>query len=172
VGINTDVPDGTSAQLPNGGYIVINISGNPILVSLTPDNFYDLVFYESEFAPGFVHLDQIIIGISNDNGLTYYEVFNWGNDVPDTNTNVDTNILTPDPGCTLESECDNREIPTTDLHPSPGTGILIDVDTAPGAPPPNTYDYLVVISPNTGSGDDSQIDAIVVTEVPLPTPTP
>lgn len=171
-GIDLDAPDGTPASLPNGGYIVINIGGNPIVVSLTPDSFYDLVFYESAFNPTLIQLDQIIIGISNDNGLTYYEVFNWGNGIPDTNTNVDTNILTPDPSCILEPECDNREIPQADLHPTPGTGILIDVDNAPGAPPPGTYDYLVIISPNTGSGDDSQIDAVVVTEVPLPTPTP
>jgi hypothetical protein len=65
-------------------------------------------------------------------------------------------------------------IPTSELYtpnagdPSiPQTGILIDVDTAPGAPPEGTYNYLVIISPLTGGLDPAQVDSVVVAEVPL-----
>jgi len=150
---------------------------------MTPDNNYDLVFYENQEAAGFIRLDRIIIGISKfADGQIYYEVFNWGNGIPDTNTNVDTNILPPDnstTNCDTDPECDNRIIPTSELYdpddgPAPPTGILIDVDTAPSSPPPGNYNYIVIISPvDTGpEKDPSQIDAIVVTEVEIPTPTP
>lgn len=186
--INTDVPDGNIpsniAELPNGSFTVLDISGNPLNVGMTPDNNYDLVFYENQEAAGFIRLDRIIIGISKfADGQIYYEVFNWGNGIPDTNTNVDTNILPPDnstTNCDTDPECDNRIIPTSELYdpdddgPAPPTGILIDVDTAPSSPPPGNYNYIVIISPvDTGpEKDPSQIDAIVVTEVEIPTPTP
>ncbi|MBL8062398.1 MAG: hypothetical protein JNK32_05225 [Anaerolineales bacterium] len=184
VGIGTDGPDGVIGDLPNdpgngtGTYTVVSIVGNPLYVSLTPDGFYDLVFYESEFN-GIIELDNIIIGISNDsNGATYYEIFNWGNNIPDTNTNVDTAILSSDPLCvTNPPECDNRDIQLSELYTDPGTGIstgiLIDVDQSIGAPPGDvSYSYIIIISPNTGLGDVTQIDAIVVTEIAIPTPPP
>jgi hypothetical protein len=168
----TATPDGTASQFPaftlaTGAYTVIDISGSPIVVSTSPDG-YDLIFYESLAANGIsVNLDQIIIGISNSpTGSSYYEVFNWGNNIPDTNTNVNTNTLPPDTTCTGPSapECDNTVIPTTSLYTDPATGIntgiLINVDTAPSAPPEGTYNYLVIISPP--SGDSAQVDAVVI----------
>ena len=135
-------------------------------VSSTPDGYYDLIYYESALGAT-IQLDQIIIGIANDilGSNYYYEIFNWGNNVRDQNTNVDYATL-PAAACT--QECDNRVIPTSVLYPGSGpysTGILIDVDTAPGAPPPGTYNYLVIISPEGGSWDPAQVDAVVVTEV-------
>ena len=176
VEIGTDLPDDVIGNLTNGTYTVVDISGNPVVVLLTPDAFYDMVLYEYDLnGTGIVHLDNIIIGISNDsNGASFYEVFNWGNNIPDTNTNVDTANLPPDNSvdCTANNppECDNRQIPITELYNYPGTGILIDVDTSIGAPPAGDYLYIVIISPNTGMGDASQIDAIVVTEIAIPTP--
>lgn len=172
--INLNAPDGSPANLANGSYTVLNISTNPVIVSLTPDEFYDLVFYEFNEG-GYIYMDHIIIGISQQaDGSIYYEVFNWGNNVPDTNTSLDTDQLPPqncrNPGVDNNPECDDRIFPPADLYPYPGTGILIDADTAPSAPPPGTYDYIVIISPVSGLNDPSQIDAIVVTEVPLPTP--
>jgi hypothetical protein len=174
LGVDTP-PDGLVGQILPGTYTVVNISGNPIYVSSTPDGNYDLVFYESVFAPGQVAMDQISIGISNSaDGSSYYQVFNWGDNIPDTNTNVDTATLPPDPGCVLGApECDNRTIPTTSLYPGasgpdPSTGVLIDVDTAPSAPPPGTYNYLVIISPLGGAPDAAQVDSVVVAEVTPP----
>ena len=174
--ISTLTPDGNAGTgIVDGTYVIIDFSGSPIIVLATPDGFYDLIFYEIEDPsnPGYIQFDNIIIGITNDITLGYYEVFQWGNNIPDTNTNVDVNELPPDASCASGQECDNYDINTNDLYPNPGTGIMIDVDTAPGAPPPNSYNFAVIIAPTTGtSGDNAQVDAIVVTEVPIPTPTP
>lgn len=174
VAIGTNAPDNNIGGISDGSYTVIDFSSSPIIVGATPDNFYDLVFYESQFGSN-LELDNIIIGISQDVSLGYYEVFNWGNNIPDTNTNANVDTLPADPNCTTPGmECDNYEIPTSDLYPGPGTGILIDVDTAPAAPPPNSYQFVIIISPviSGSSGDGAQVDAIVVTEVPISTPTP
>lgn len=175
-------PNSTIGMITDGQYVVINLS---VVVEPTPDENYDLVYYEYKNG-NYVFLDWIIIGISHDpSGSVYYEVFNWGNDnSPDTNSNVDTNVITPDPNCTsldLEyPECDNHQIELDDLHDPDGdadldtsnrTGILIDVDNAPSSPPPDTYNYIVIISPYGGSANEPvEIDAIDVTEVPTPTP--
>ncbi|KXK10844.1 MAG: PT repeat-containing protein [Chloroflexi bacterium OLB14] len=172
--IGTSTPDGNIGQIVDGTYVVLNFSSSPIVVNATPDNFYDLIFYENLYDFNSVQIDNIGIGITNDINSGYYEVFHWGNNQPDTNTNADVTVLPQDVSCMpAGSECDNYEIPTNNLYPNPGTGILIDVDTAPAAPPPGSYNYVVVFAPTTGgSGDNAQVDAIVVTEVPLPTPTP
>ncbi|NJN80218.1 MAG: hypothetical protein HC797_06985 [Anaerolineales bacterium] len=168
--VNTDAPDNNPADLVNGSFIVLDVSANPVVVSLTPDNYYDLIFYEYNNG-GIVYMDHIIVGVSqNSDGSLYYEVFNWGDNIPDTNTNSDINNLPPFPSCTPAEECDNFEVSENDLYPYPGAGVLIDVDNAPSQPPSGTYNYVVIISPISGDGDDSQIDAIVVTEVPIPTP--
>ena len=181
-GLEVDTPpDGTQGSILAGTYIVVNISGNPVYVSSVPDGNYDLIFYEitnpASTYPvpvgATIALDHIIIGISRFSDGSYYEVFNWGNNVRDANTNVDTNTLLPDSGCTVGTpECDNRVISTSNLYPAPGTGILIDVDTAQGAPPGDTYyNYIVIISPNSGDPNDpAEVDSIVVIEVPIPPP--
>lgn len=168
--INLNAPDGNAANLVNGSYTVLNISASPVIVLVTPDEFYDLVFYEYNES-GVIYMDHIIIGISQyADGSIFYEVFNWGNNIPDTNTSLNTdNLPSPGTGCTPgDPECDDRVFSPSELYPYPGTGVLIDVDTAPSAPPPGTYDYIVIISPVSGIGDPSQIDAIIVTKVPTP----
>jgi len=135
-------------------------------VSGSLETNYDFVYYESEYNNGgTVLLDNVIVGISKfANASIYYEVFNWENNVRDRNTNVDTDILPPDPSpLCLTPECDNREIPMSYLYA--GTGILIDVDNALSAPPVGNYQYIVIISP-PGSADGAQVDSIEVTEVP------
>lgn len=160
--------------------MIIDFSSTPIRVNSTPDDYYDLVFFESEYNgnSGYIRLDYIIIGIIKDINTSsdYYEVFNWGNNDPDTNTNANIDELPTDPPCPSGEECDNYGISTTDLYSDSGvnTGIVIDVDTAPAAPPPGDYNQVIIISPSqpAGSGDSAQVDAIVVTEIPKPTPTP
>lgn len=165
-------PNGSIGSIVDGTYIIINLS---LVVSSTPDNNYDLVFYEYNNG-GSVYLDWIVIGITNDaddtDGISYYEVFNWGNVTPDTNSNVG------DVAQTTGTEDDNQQVNLTELHDADGggsapqTGILIDVDNATSAPPPATYNYVVVISPSGGSGESAQIDSIQATEVSIPPPPP
>ena len=166
LGVGTD-PDNTIGAIPDGQYVVLGLT---VIVGATPDNNYDLVFYESDTG-GQIAMDWIIIGISiYADGHEYYEVFNWGNGAPDVNSNVG------DVAQTTGTEDDNQSIPLTELHdpdgagPAPQTGILIDVDNATSAPPPNTYNYVVIIAPPGGAGDPAQVDSIQATEVPIPTP--
>ena len=178
--------DANIGLIDTGTYIVVNLI---IVVGTTPDNSYDLIYYEYN-NNGFVNLDWIIIGISNyADGSQYYEVFNWGNGTPDTNSNVG------DVAQLSGTELDNQSIPVsgnTEVPPSqtelydpdysPGTpetngplpqsGILIDVDSATSSPPPNTYNYVVIIAPLGDSDGAVQVDAVQAVEVPIPTPTP
>ena len=157
--------DSNIGAISDGTYIIISLG---VVVEATPDNNYDLVFYEYNNS-GAVYLDWIIIGITNSStGSEYYEVFNWGNGNADNNSNV---------GDVAGAEADNQSIALTELHdpdgagPAPQTGILIDVDSATSAPPPDTYNYVVIISPNGGgSGEPAQVDSVQATEVPIPTP--
>jgi hypothetical protein len=181
--LGTATPDGVPGEILPGTYTVVDVSGNPIVVSGTPDGSYDLIYYEAlnPLITGTeILMDQVIVGISQD-GVTYYVVLNWGGNppTPDTNTTVDTNDLPPDLSCTGADapECDDLAIPASELYtpdpsdPSiPQTGILIDVDTAPSAPPEGTYSYIIIISPVSGGMDPAQVDSIVVDEVPIPVP--
>jgi hypothetical protein len=172
-------PDNSAYQLVDGTYVVINLS---VVVGGTPDNNYDLVFYEFNNG-GVVFLDWVIIGISNSPlGGDYYEVFNWGNSSPDTNTNVDTANLDPSSDCPSNTECNDRHFNDDPNNPSEpsnpnslynGSGVLIDVDSASSSPPPGQYDYIVIISPlvtGEAPNNGSQVDAIQTVEIPTPTP--
>lgn len=192
IGVNVPPDNGDPNNSNNvgfvgdGSYIVLSLN---ITVNPTPDNFYDLVFYEWNNG-GSVYMDLIIIGITNDaTGSSYYEVFNWGNGSPDMNSNVgDVAVANGgEAGDDIIPVAGNTEVPPseTELYdpdydsvngtngPSPQTGILIDVDNADSNPPPGTYQYVVIISPPEppGGGDNgTQLDAIQATEVPIPTP--
>lgn len=186
--VNVGPPDGLNSSPTAGTYYIIDVSSNPIWVNPTPDGNYDLVYYENVAAtvtpaPQHIDMDQVIVGISQDGGATYYPVFNWGDGVPDTNTNVDTTTL-PElpPNNPAQPEADNQSIPTSALYQdpsapgSPQTGITIDVDTAPSNPPPGRYDTVVIINPPAPSPTQTlpsptqdstgQTDGIDVTEVP------
>ena len=151
-------PDGNVTSIPLGSYTVIDISASPIIIVGSSETGWDLVYYEAEFNgpgnSGFIYLDNVILGISTfADGHLYYDVFNWGNGVPDYNTNISG-----------YADVDNQTIPLTDLwnYPvAPSTGILIDADNAPSQPPPGTYNYLVVICPLTGA-DGMQSDSIQI----------
>jgi hypothetical protein len=173
--LGTATPDGNPAAILPGTYVVLNISGNPVVVSNAPDGNYDLILYEALDSSTSIQMDAISVLISQD-GIAYYEVFNWGDNDPDTNTNIDFNTLPidtlPPLLCVQPSECDNLSIPTSELYSPdvtnpaiPQTGILIDVDTAPDNPPEGTYNYIAIISPL--SLDAAQVDSIVVEEVPI-----
>jgi hypothetical protein len=105
-------------------------------------------------------MDSVIVGISqNSSGNPYYEVFNWGDGVADTNTNVDSNLPAIPP------ETDNATIATSDLYgTAPNqTGITIDVDNASSHPPPGSYPYVVIIAPASPPGDGNdgaEVDSV------------
>lgn len=156
-----DTPDDIIGNLGDGAYFVLPLTV-PVTVAGAPDGNYEIVLYEYNNA-GLIFLDFIVVGISQfADANPYYQVFNWYDGIRDTNTIADYAILPPDPLCPVEPECDNRGIPEANLYPYPGTGILIDAETAPSAPPPGDYYYIIVYSPPGGSGESAQIDAIEI----------
>jgi hypothetical protein len=141
-------PDGNVYALPSGSSLTLNTN----LVA-NGDGSYDLVYYERS-APGGtgVFLDWVIIEIGD--GINWYTVFNWGNNIADTNSNMDFNIL---PNPQVPQETDQRDIPTSALYN--GTGIAIDVDAIA---PPGTYSYIRFTAPAGDSDGQTEIDAAEV----------
>ena len=172
LGVGT-LPDNTNpgnynniGEISDGTYVVITLG---IRVENTPDNNYDLAVYEWNNG-GAVYLDYIIIGISHySDGREYYEVFNWGeNQDPDLNSNV------KDYSTDVDGEVDDETVNLADLYdpdgagPAPQTGILIDVDTADSNPPAGDYEYVVIISPVGGTGNEAQVDSVQAVEEQIP----
>jgi hypothetical protein len=141
-------PDGVVYILPSGGSLTLDIT-----LIANGDGGYDLVYYERA-APGGtgIFLDWMIVQIGD--GTNWYTVFNWGNNIADTNSNMDFNIL---PNPQVPEEPDQRDIPTSALYPP--TGIAIDVDAIV---PPGTYSYIRFIAPPGDSDNQTEIDAVEV----------
>lgn len=150
---------GASGNISSGTYYVVTLPV-PIIVNGPTDTNYDLVYYEVQFGGGQIAMDSVIISISAD-GITYYEVFNWGDGTPDANSNVG------DVAATAGAENDNQTIPTSELYGTPPaqTGILIDVDNATSAPPPGSYGYLAIQAPAPDGDGGLDVDAVDVVDV-------
>ncbi len=147
-------PDTYTYDIPDNATATFFMS-QPIIAN--GDGAADFVFYESPMAPG-IHIDQVIIEISSD-GSTWFPVFYWGDNIPDTNS--DANYLTI-ANCPT-SEDDNCQIPDVDLYPYPGWGIAIDVDNSPlGGIPAGNYPWIQFTEPGLGSTDGAHVDAIEI----------
>jgi uncharacterized repeat protein (TIGR01451 family) len=139
-------------------------SGNTLTLNTTliangdPDP--DLVFYEYSIAaiqPDYfdgIMLDWIVIEISD--GNNWYRIFYWGDNLTDTNTNVDYTLLTLPPASS-DPEEDQRRILSTDLYIS--TGITIDIDSLV---PPGTYTFIRFYAPPGDVDGQAEIDAIEI----------
>ena len=138
-------PDGTAYSLLSGGTLTLGIN----LVANGDPN-YDLVYYEFPAGSG-IWLDWVIIEISD--GNNWYTIFNWGDNVADTNTNVDFNILTP----LIPLEPDQRDIPSAQLYNS--TGVTINID---GIVPSGVYSYIRFRAPAGDADGQLEIDAIEI----------
>jgi uncharacterized repeat protein (TIGR01451 family) len=114
---------------------------------------FDLVYYEQPNGSGIL-LDWVIVQVSD--GQNWFTIFNWGDEVRDTNTNVDFNILslpvTPPP-----NEPDERDVLAADLYNN--TGVAIDLD---GVVPAGTYPYLRFCAPPGDVDGKMEIDAIAI----------
>ncbi len=141
-------PDGTVYFLPSGGSLTLGIN----LVA-NGDGNYDLVYYERP-APGGtgIFLDWVIVEIGD--GTNWYTVFYWGDNIADTNSNMDFNRL---PNPQVPEEGDQRDIPTASLYN--GTGIAIDIDAIV---PAGMYSYIRFTAPPGDSDNQMEIDAIEV----------
>jgi hypothetical protein len=152
-----------------------NLGASTITVTLTtaisttgvgnPD--YDLVYYERESggAQSEIAMDRVWIEVATDTIGTWFEVFDWGDGLTDTNTNIGQAGYggggPPPPG----NELDNIIIPMTNppLYQSsaggPITGIAIDVDnpTGGGILPAGMYRYIRLHGDNQAEVDSIEI---------------
>lgn len=139
--------DGQTSTLLPGSSIVLAFD-TPLYVGGHAG--YDLVYHELEIAGGGVQMDHVILQLSD--GYNWYTIFNWGDNNPDTNANV--NIGNPGIG---GDESDNRTIDAAFLYN--GTGVAIELD---GVVPNGTYPYIRIYSPAGEDGDGCEVDAIVI----------
>jgi hypothetical protein len=168
------MPDGTYYSPPNGATLVFDL-GIPLYAMSTPDGNPDLVYFERNADLYTIQMDSVIIEIGDFFLNVWYMIFNWGNGVADTNSNL--NINNPVVG---GSESDNQIITKTAVPlygtPSLNTGITIDIDGY--APAGTPYQWLRISVPTGGAGDGADVDSILVlptktpTLVPTPTETP
>jgi uncharacterized repeat protein (TIGR01451 family) len=149
---NMGTKDNIFYLLPAGSTLTL---GTNLIADGDPD--WDLVYYEYSVSPMFegIWLDWMVVEIGD--GSNWYRVFYWGDNVRDTNTNVDYVILTvpvtpPDP-----EEVDQRPVATGDLYG--GTGIAIDIDSIV---PPGTYTYIRFYAPTGDVDGGAEIDALEI----------
>jgi hypothetical protein len=115
-----------------------------------------MIYYERENPAGSseVMLDWVIVEIATSSNGPWYPVFNWYDNVIDTNTNVGQSVYG-------YGEQDNKPIPFSVLYGSTPyqTGIAIDVD---GIAPPGVYTLLRIRSPLGGDNDPAEVDSVQV----------
>jgi hypothetical protein len=147
---NIGPPNGEWREIPCGGYFDIDLNGVSSYITST------LVYYERAVPTcGGVCLDWVKIDVCTDNPCVQWTtVFNWGDDIPDYNTNVYS--------YTVGGELDNEPIPASALLL--GTGITINVDDPTLPPVPlGGYRYIRIWSPiNWPDNDGAEVDAIQV----------
>jgi hypothetical protein len=146
-------PDGNIAGIPVGEYLTFTL---PAGSGIRDGPGYDFVFFEHPNPPG-IHLDWVVVEVSDD-GFTWQQVLNWGNNITDTNTNVAPFNFNegPPPGPPPTGELDNEQIPSGALWSN--TGVAIDISII-GPPPGSQYRYVRFGCP-AGGADDAQVDAI------------
>jgi uncharacterized repeat protein (TIGR01451 family) len=138
-------PDNTIYILPAGGTLTLDLA-----VTANGDlGIPDIVIYEFDNA-GMVFMDWMIIQVGD--GSNWYTVFYWGDDLADTNSNMNINILPPN----TPPEEDNRMLATA-VYFYNGPGITIDIDPMVSM---GTYPYLRIIAPNGDADGQLEIDAI------------
>lgn len=150
-------PDGSWTTLPPGSSTTILFS--PAIIADGDMGTPDMVYYEKLAAATHIDLDWVQVEISSD-GLTWYQVFFWGDGPSDGNTNVNLSIPPPTGVGDLcqvagvPTETDNCSILVGRLYNS--TGITIDVDALV---PPGNYPWIRISSP-PGSSNGADVDAI------------
>jgi hypothetical protein len=136
-----------------GGELILDLDSMGLpRITAHGDANYDFVYYENSGCSG-ICLDWGQIDVCDTSPCpAWLTVFNWGDDLPDTNTNV--------AAYAAGGELDNEDISSADLLN--GTGITLDVD-AFGPSPLGGYRYIRFRSPiNWPNNDGVQIDSIDV----------
>jgi hypothetical protein len=128
---------------------VLDLGTDPLVL---PHSGYDLVYYEYEHPAGLVSMDWVIVQVGPTANGPWTTVFNWGDDVADTNSNI--------AAYSADGEQDNELIPTAAFYGTTYlTGITLDLD---GLLSPGSYPWVRLYSPLGGGNDGAHIDAIQV----------
>ncbi len=162
----TGFPSDLESGATPGGPPYQGISDGGILTLVLPKSItvdgnmdVDLIYYEEASIPaGNISMDWITLQIGN--GSNWYTVLNWGDGIPDANTNISI-PLAGNSGGPCVDELDNCPIDSTLLYFN--TGITINVDI--GSIPAGTYPYLRIIASmgSTGPTDGGvRVDGIYV----------
>lgn len=154
--INLDGPDTIFASIPNGSQIIIDLeaeTGSPLDTS-SPDGNYDLVFYERIEYGSQITFDHVILQLGTGptgscTSSSWHTVLYWGDSDPANNGHIGNMFG--------GVELDNQAIFTSDLYNN--TGIAIDADALGLSA---VYPCLKIISPISGDGDASEVDAIEI----------
>ena len=149
-------PDGITYLLPTGSSVTLAFN-TPLIVNGHPS--WDLIFYELPIGTG-IGMDWITVQVGD--GTNWYTVFYWGDGIPDTNSNLNINVI----GGTEDDNRDFSTQPASDvLYPfntTPGasnTGIAMDLD---GVVPNGTYPYIRFIAPAGDLDGGTEIDAVSI----------
>ena len=142
------VPDGTIYTLNEPSVLTLNMP-----ISTSGNSNPDFVYYEYVNGPA-VYMDWVQIQIGD--GVNWWTVFNWGDNLADTNTNM--NINRPELSSFGSMELDDVQgVPGSVLYMKNGirSGITVDIDAIV---PSGTYSYMKIIAPP--GGNSLEIDGI------------
>jgi hypothetical protein len=118
-------------------------------------------------------MDSVILEIGDFFLNVWYMIFNWGNGIADTNSNLNITVVG---GAENDNEVYDRTAVPLYGTPQLNTGITIDIDGY--APAGTPYQWLRISVPTGGPNDGADVDSILVlptktpTLVPTPTNTP
>ncbi|MEO8354520.1 MAG: DUF11 domain-containing protein [Chloroflexota bacterium] len=153
------IPDGQIETIPRGASVTLAFK-LPLYVG--DDDSWDLVMYELANGTG-IAMDLIQLEISD--GYNWYTILNWGDNVADTNSNMDISDATI--GGVEKDNRDFTTIPKSDvLFPfgtgtlaSPATGVVMELD---GFVPDGNYNYIRITCPLDGMDGGCEVDAIAI----------
>ena len=131
--------------------MIVDLGTSPIVTHAG----YDFIYYERfSMAVSGIYLDSVRVEVCDDLACaSSHMVFDWGDGLPDMNTNVG--------GAGTPGEPDNDQISESILYgTSPlQVGIAIDVDAVA---PAGTYGYLRLSAPGAPLTDGAEVDAVEV----------
>lgn len=122
-----------------------------IVVAGGTEPAFDLIFYEHENPAFTVNLDWVIVEVGSSASGPWYQVFYWGDDIVDANTNIGQL------GYGSSGEPDNQPIPFADLYGGNSSGVAIDLDAVV---PAGSYQWVRITAPLGGANDAAEVDAV------------
>lgn len=125
---------------------------NAITVNGGADTAFDLVYYENENPATMINIDWVIVEIGRSDSGPWVQVFYWGDDLLDSNTNIGQ------ANYGNGSEPDNHPIPFSDLYGGNSPGVAIDVDAFAQK---GNYRWVRITTPLGGDNDAAEVDAIM-----------